>query len=396
VGSAIRALIVEDCDDDALLMIRQLGDSGMAVAHQRVETAAELARALYDQEWDVLLVDWKLPGFDGWEALRLLQESDRDIPFIIVSGVSGEEAAVAAMKAGAHDVVSKDKLGRLAPAIARELREAATRTARREAEASLRRSHQELEVANRSLMDADRHKDEFLAVISHELRTPLNFITAFASLMADDEVERLQTNQRLYLSKIEHGAERMLHLVNNLLDMSRIQAGRLSIVREELDLGMVIHDVLQSLKPLSDSKGLAVEMNVDVPEAVFLDGARIFQVVANLVSNAIKFTPEGGKIEVEARLEHDIALLSVTDTGPGIAEEDMTRLFQPFTQLDMSYTRKDGGAGLGLSICQALVVAHGGTIGLTSRMGEGSRFWMTLPAGRTTVRPDAPPTSVGR
>jgi signal transduction histidine kinase len=173
----------------------------------------------------------------------------------------------------------------------------------------------------------------------------------------------------------------MLLLVNDLLDMSRIQAGRLTIERAEVDVGATLLDVLHSLSPLSAEKGLSLTHDMDIPTAAFLDGARLFQVFSNLVGNAIKFTPDGGRIHVTGRLEDGHILVSVADNGPGIAESDLPRLFKPFSQLDMSPTRHAKGAGLGLSICHALVTAQGGTIDVSSRVGEGSTFRVRLPVG---------------
>jgi signal transduction histidine kinase len=382
MGPAVRVLIVEDSEDDAMLMARVLAREGLAIDFKRVETTAALAHALVDEPWDLVLVDWKLPGFDGWQALALIKASGKDIPFIIVSGVIGEETAVAAMKAGAHDFVRKERLARLVPVVERELADAAVRRAKVEAEAALRRSLCELAEANHCLQEADRHKDEFLGVISHELRTPLNFITGFASLLADEVPGPVNDGQRTYVGKILAGSERMLLLVNDLLDMSRIQAGRLAIERDEVDVGAIVLDVIHSLSPLGDEKGLALSHDLQIPVAAYLDGARLFQVFSNLLGNAIKFTPEGGRVHVSGRLDGGHVFVAVADTGPGIAEADRPRLFKPFSQLDMSATRHARGAGLGLSICQALVTAQGGTIDVSSRVGEGSTFMVRLPIGQ--------------
>jgi signal transduction histidine kinase len=171
----------------------------------------------------------------------------------------------------------------------------------------------------------------------------------------------------------------MLELVNNLLDMSRIQAGKLHIEPELTAYAPIIEDALAPLRPLSDQKHLALMRDIQTDPDLMVDARRLTQVLTNLVDNAIKFTPEGGRITVRVREAAGEVLTEVIDTGPGIAEESIAKLFRPFSQVDMSSTRRVGGSGLGLTISKALVEAHGGQIGVHSQPGEGSTFWFTLP-----------------
>ncbi|HEY9857041.1 MAG TPA: PAS domain-containing sensor histidine kinase [Stenomitos sp.] len=237
-----------------------------------------------------------------------------------------------------------------------------------------------LQRAIEELQQVDRYKDEFLSVISHELRTPLNFITGFTSILEDEVAGPMNELQREYLDKILQGSERMLGLVNNLLDVGRMQAGKFHLAPYETDYHPIVREVVSSLRPLADEKHLEVEVNLQVPDLVTLDGTRITQVLTNLLDNAIKFTPVEGHIRLEAHQEGNRLVTEVSDSGPGIAEADIPKLFIPFRQLDMGSTRKVGGTGLGLSICKTIVEAHGGTIGIRSRLGEGSTFWFSIPA----------------
>ncbi len=252
-------------------------------------------------------------------------------------------------------------------------------TERKQAEAAIAQRSAELEEANEALRTADRYKDEFLSVISHELRTPLNFITGFASILDDEVAGELNAQQHEYIQKIMNGADRMLELVNNLLDMSRIQAGKLHIEPEVAAYAPIVEEAIAPLRSLSDQKGLTLTLDIRENPDLVVDARRLTQVLTNLVDNAIKFTPKDGQITVRVRRDENDLLTEIEDTGPGIAPESIPKLFRPFSQVDMSSTRRVGGSGLGLTISKALVEAHGGRIGVRSTPGEGSTFWFTLP-----------------
>jgi signal transduction histidine kinase len=245
---------------------------------------------------------------------------------------------------------------------------------------------QELQAANERLRQTDRYKDEFLSVISHELRTPLNFITGFASIL-DDEIDGpLNERQHQHLNKILSGSERMLHLVNDLLDFAKLQAGKFELAPAPTPYAPLVEEVASALRPLADHKHVKLQLQVDVPGAPVLDESRVVQVLTNLISNAIKFTAPEGTILIRAAAKDGWLLTEVTDSGVGIAEMDLPKLFNRFRQLDMSTTREAGGTGLGLAISKALVEAHGGEIGVKSQVGEGSTFWFRLPLKGATKR----------
>ncbi|MNK57189.1 Signal transduction histidine-protein kinase BarA [compost metagenome] len=233
------------------------------------------------------------------------------------------------------------------------------------------------------LRKADQAKDEFLSVISHELRTPLNFIMGFGSILQDEIPGTLNPKQQEYLGKMLNGVDRMLILVNDLLDFAKIQAGKLDLLPTRTDFVPLAEEVHATLKPLADQKQLTLAL--DLPEHLELvaDGPRIVQVLTNLVGNAIKFTPAGGRIVLRSRFDGNDLLSEVSDTGIGISPEDLPKLFTRFKQLDMSSTRRVGGTGLGLSISKAIVEGHGGSIGVRSEKDKGSTFWFRLPVDGT-------------
>lgn len=275
--------------------------------------------------------------------------------------------------------------GLLAMAIVRDI------SVRRGLQNDLSRKAADLEEALAELQETDRYKDEFLAIISHELKTPLNFIMGFASILDDELAGALTPEQHQDVRRILEGAQRMLRITNNLIDLGEILTGRFELAPAWVDYHALIDSVLAELAPLADAKSLRLESTVDLAGERHLDGQRLYEVLANLVDNAIKFTPPGGTIQVRARETQGELVTEVQDTGIGIAPEDLRKLFRPFRQLDMSSTRSAGGTGLGLSLCKAFVEAHGGQIGVRSTPGQGSTFWFSLPAENSAARKTAPP-----
>mgnify|MGYP000716208880 FL=1 len=233
----------------------------------------------------------------------------------------------------------------------------------------------ELEEANRELERISRYKSEFLTMISHELRTPLTSIIAFTELLLADR--RLEPEQRESLSEVLESSQKLLNMITNLLDFSRIEAGKVKLFREMLDLRDSVRDVVRTVQPLAERKQITLALHCpsDLP-LVYADPLRISQVVLNLLSNAVKFTPEGGSIDVECGVDGDQVRLTVRDTGPGVPREEQEVIFQAFRQ---GGERRPEGWGLGLALSASLVKAHGGRIWVDSEPGAGAAFTFTLP-----------------
>lgn len=247
-------------------------------------------------------------------------------------------------------------------------------------EEHLKHSLDELERVNAQLLNHDRYKDLFLSSVSHELRGPLSLITGYSSLLREDIAGPLTDSQREYVWGILEAAESLTDLVDDLLDLGAIQAGRFALHPHFFHIGDLLASAVLKHKVLAEAKRqtLSFEASPDLP-VIHADAQRVRQILSNLITNALKYTPEEGQIRVQAYREGGTLRCEVTDTGIGIAPGDQEKLFGRFIQVHQADVRKYRGAGLGLSIVKALVEAHGGEVGVRSQLGSGSTFWFTLP-----------------
>jgi signal transduction histidine kinase len=235
----------------------------------------------------------------------------------------------------------------------------------------------QLQQANADLERASRHQSEFLTMVSHEFRTPLTSIITFTELLLDDAAGHVNQEQKEYLTDVLESSQRLLHMINDLLDLSRLDAGKVRLFREVLDIRDLARDAERTVRPLAERNGITLTMAV--PEHLPLveaDPLRISQVLLNLLSNAIKFTPRDGRVEISARVDGAFIEVSVEDTGIGIAPEDRERVFEKFSQAGRD---RPEGTGLGLPLAKSLVELHGGYMWLESAPGQGSTFRFTLP-----------------
>jgi PAS domain S-box-containing protein len=247
----------------------------------------------------------------------------------------------------------------------------------------------ELEHKQAELERATRLKSEFLANMSHELRTPLNAVIGFAEVLLDGTYGGLNDKQADCTRDVLAGGRHLLALINDVLDLSKIEAGKMELQREDFDLAGAVTQTLTLVRPQVQTKSIQLACTVAAGKFwVHADPDRVRQVVVNLLSNAVKFTPVQGRVTVEAEaLEDGGTRVSVTDTGIGIAAEDFPKIFGEFSQVDGSITRRFGGTGLGLAISKRLVEMNGGVIGFSSEVGKGSKFFFTLPAAARAERP---------
>jgi PAS domain S-box-containing protein len=247
---------------------------------------------------------------------------------------------------------------------------------------SLAEANRELELRNREIERANRLKSEFLASMSHELRTPLHTIIGFSELLGEELEGPLNDKQKRFVEHIHRDSLHLLELINDILDLSKIEAGRLELRPEPFEFGALVSEALSSVRTLATAKSLDIQTAVDVPTAVEADRLRVKQVLVNLLSNAVKFTPDQGRVRIDASVHAEFLKVSVTDTGVGIPKEEHQSIFDKFHQVGATTKGLREGTGLGLPITKRLVEEHGGCIGVESEPNKGSRFTFTIPLQR--------------
>jgi signal transduction histidine kinase len=373
----LRVLMIEDSIADAELIQRELRRGPYEIQVRRVETADEMTAALDEQAWDIVLSDYNLPGFGALAALAVIKAKKLSLPFVIVSGAIGEETAVEAMKAGVEDFVMKSKLFRLLPSMERSLREAESR----------KREQESRQAAEKAI----RAREQMLAVVSHDMKNPLGSIRMNAQLiqrLINGAAPSTLGQQVLrQTDRIYRATERMGHLIDDILDQAKIEAGRFSVEKVRNPVDELVAELVEQFQPLAMQKSVLLESRVPTEECFAeFDRERVYQVLSNLIGNALKFTPARGRILVSVERAQGNLVFEVTDTGVGIAPDQLPHVFERFWQ---GKEAEQQGTGLGLSIARGIVEAHGGRISAKSELGKGSCFSFSLPL------PEAGPLGVG-
>jgi signal transduction histidine kinase len=367
----LRALFVEDSEQDTHILLRELRRGGYEVEHDRVDTRPAMEAALSSRPWDIILCDYTLPQFSAMDALKTLHESGLDLPFIVISGTIGEESAVEMLKAGAHDFIVKGRLARLIPAIERELRDAQTRRMQLEAEAARKDLIGRLEAMNAEI-------ERFTYTAFHDLRSPLvtikGFLGALKNNLEANQPDQLQKD----LQRIEAAADKMDDILSDLLKLARV--GRVIQPPEEVAMSQLAQETLQILDADLRAAGITVILSPDLP-TVFGERARLREVLENLIENAVKFSSGQANplIEIGTRIQDGEQIIFVKDNGPGIDPRYHNRIFNLFEKLDPAME----GTGIGLTITKRIIEVHGGRIWVESDgPGGGSTFAFTIPDSR--------------
>ncbi len=380
MGTPLRLLIVEDSEDDAALLLRELRRGGYDVTHERVETPSALTSALDRQKWDIVISDHSMPHFTGIDALHTLRSKGLRIPFIFVSGTIGEETAVSALKDGAQDYLMKTNLKRLVPAVQRELREAEQRQEKERLERQVQQLHK-FETIGR-----------LAGGIAHDFNNVIGAILGWAELCSQETQPGTQLHDRLH--KIMDQADRAAALTSQLLSFARRQF----LQPKRIDLNM---HVLQSTSLLRRIIGENIAISVKTAQDLHItlaDPSQMDQVLMNLCLNARDAMPNGGRLMLETRnievteeycrlvpyaQPGSYVLLLVSDTGEGMDAETIEQIFEPF----FTTKKMDKGTGLGLATVYGIVKQHGGFLNVESEVGKGTTFQIYFPAGSGMAEP---------
>ena len=367
-----KILLIEDNPGDTRLIQEMLAEAGPSRFElECVDQLSAGIKRLDQGDIDVILLDLDLPDSRGIDTFTKVYTQTQEKPILVLTGLTDEAVGVKAVSGGAQDYLVKGQVdGNL---ILRSILHAIER----------KRMEQELLEKTRKLEVASQAKSQFLASMSHELRTPLNAIIGFSQLMMDEVSGKINDEQKECLSDILDSGQHLLNLVSDILDLSKIEAGKIELKLRALNLTAVIADVTKTVKPMLD--GNKHELTVGVEEGlpqVRVDKSRLRQIFFNLLSNAIKFTPPRGRIAIQASREGDWCQVSVVDNGLGIEKEVQERIFEIFTHSATLPDGKKEGTGLGLALTRQFAEIMGGRIWLESEYGKGSRFTFTLPLAR--------------
>jgi len=333
-----------------------------------------------DQEmFDVILLSYDLPDSNGLQILSDFQYKDMSGPVIMMADQKDEEFATQAMREGAYDYVIREKgfENGLPLVIHNALNTFNAAKERDRLQKEIAAKKIELEAANKKLQELDRIKSDFVANVAHEFRTPLTIIKGNVDLVNKGGLGSISSSQKEMLDSAINIVNRLSRLVNDLLDISKIESGKMELKKTQVDINKIIEENLAIFDKVIKDKKQRVEKNIakDVPK-INADLDKVTQVFVNLLSNAIKYTPESGAISVKSvNLDKEI-MVEVTDTGEGVAPENLDKIFDKFTRVT---AEKKEGTGLGLPIAKDIVTLHNGRMWVKSELGKGSQFYFTLP-----------------
>lgn len=359
-ASKLRVLLVEDDVSDRQLILHALRNGGFEVEHDVVQTAEEFAALIRKNNYDTILADYRLPGWNGMETVEILRREGVDIPLVLVSGALGEQNAVECIKQGAADYVLKDHLARLPSSVRRVIEEKRLRDENRRTQEELARSNRDLE--------------QFAYVASHDLQEPLRMVAMYTQLLAERYQGQLDDSADKYIHYAVDGALRMQALVQDLLAFSRV--GRAGTDLEKIEAYEVVESALKNLQGAIHESEAKITRG-DLP-VIVADRTQMVQLFQNLIGNAIKFRgAHSPQIQITAEREEGSWRFSVQDNGIGIAAEHLDEVFGIFRRL---HTRTEyAGNGIGLAICKKIVEHHGGSIWVESQPKKGSAFQFTIP-----------------
>ena len=359
-------LIVDDQAVNVSLLERLLREAGYACVASTMNPH-EVCALHRKNRYDLILLDLRMPGMDGFQVMEGLKTNDADGDLSVLVITAEPDHKLRALQAGAKDFISKPF----------DLVEVKTRIHNM---LEVRLLNKKLENDNKMLKRLDRTKSEFLSTVSRELRTPLTSIRDSLEVLASGVAGSLPDKARSFIEIAQNNCERLIRLINDILDIEKIESGQMSFALRPLDLMELIDQTVKADEGFAARHDVRLQVVAAQPGAkVHADPDRLAQVMTNLISNACKFSPPGSTVDIAVTREGGRLKVAVADCGPGISDEFLACIFQRFSQADSSDARQKGGTGLGLSISKAIVERLGGEIGFTTGKGKATTFYFFLP-----------------
>ena len=392
----LKILVVEDNQADGSIVSLALTQTGITMEIDEVKDGNYAFFALINNHYDCVFLDYHLRNQDGLKLIHKLQSSGIKVPLVILIDSGNEKIAREWIKLGASEYFVKSRLfpETIAQVLRSTIRIHHVEIQLKLANQQLQESREQLILQQKELIAHQQHikqqnfkllaasslKSLFLATISHELRTPMNAIIGFSQILLRPKFGQLTNQQLDMVEKILNNGKDLLIKINEILDFSQLESGKLALKPEILDLSKVVSNAVTKIRPLAEAKNLSLLVKTDLENTlVFNDPVRLQQILSNLLANAIKFT-ESGTIWVEIReTPKNQVTITVKDTGIGIAAQDFHHIFAAFHQIDQGISRKYSGIGLGLAVIDALVGIMEGKIYIESQLGVGSMFKIELP-----------------
>ena len=334
-------------------------------------TGAEALSKIKEKFFNIVFLDIRLPDISGLEVLKLIGEINEDTVAIMVTAYASIDSSIEAINEAAYSYITKPvNMDQVMQVINRALE-------KQRLSMDNKRLLRELKEANEKLKEMDRRKSDFVANVSHEFKNPLSIINESLSIVTGGLAGEINAEQKKILETGKKNIERLIRLVTDLLDLAKIEAGKIGMRREQFDIASLTNEILSVYEGEIAKKRLTLKQNIAQGiGSVWADRDKINQVIVNLLNNAIKYTPSGGSVNVKLEKVGDEFRFEISDTGPGIAKEDFAKIFDKFERVT---TERHEGTGLGLPIAKDIVELHKGNIWLESEIGKGSKFIFTLP-----------------
>jgi len=363
-----KILIVDDQADNLYSLECILAEDGRVI--RKAQSGEEALKLAFKEDFSLILLDVQMPGMDGFEVARILKsgETTRSIPLLFVTAISKEKNfVIQGLNEGAVDYLSKPLDIDITRAKVNNL-------------LLVRRQQKELETLNTELKRLNVEKNYFLGIASHDLRNPMSNILTLSTILEREAATRLNNEEQDYLRLIISTSRHMLELLGNLLDVSKIETGRIQPERKHLHLLEVIQECIRQNQPGASTKNICVTYSLpDKPDLLYTDRLHLLQVLNNLLSNSLKFSYPGSAVEIVAEQSREEIIIHVIDQGLGIPEDEHEQLFTPFNRTGQRGTGGEKSTGLGLHIARRLIEANGGRIWMKSAAGKGSVFSIALP-----------------